>query len=256
MDQCLAAGPVRPVPGDDHAAGRPARRRRATRAGSPSGSPAPTSGWAGGPRPKRYWTPCRAVAARHALRADIAFCHGDFAQAEELATAALGQVSGPLREGFLFRLAEIELYRGRFGDAREHARGGLGDGTRRGERHPGEPDGRTCSPRSSTSPATWTSQRTWSARRWPASRCGEQERDQALLAGLLQNAALVNEATGDWQNGAGLPAAGAGDPPRNRGRPRGSAVTARDRQGLPRAWDAPRRRTGPGRSRAGGRRSR
>src|SRR5207244_13641067 len=60
------------------------------------------------------------------LRAEVAFCHGDFAHAEELATAALGQVSGPLREGFLFRLAEIELYRGRFGDAREHAQGGLG----------------------------------------------------------------------------------------------------------------------------------
>ena len=59
------------------------------------------------------------------LRAELAFCRGDLAQAEELAATALGQASGPLRAGFLFRLAEIELYRGRFADAREHAHSGL-----------------------------------------------------------------------------------------------------------------------------------
>jgi ADP-ribosylglycohydrolase/tetratricopeptide (TPR) repeat protein len=133
------------------------------------------------------------------LRANIAFCHGDFAHAEELATAALGQVSGPLREGFLFRLAEIELYRGQFGDAREHAYGGLGmaraagDATRVSrmncllaeiEYFSGNVD----------IAADLVSQALSGLR-----GVAEQERDQTLLAGLLQNAALVNEATGDWQ---------------------------------------------------------
>ena len=133
------------------------------------------------------------------LRANIAFCHGDFARAEELATAALGQVSGPLREGFLFRLAEIELYRGRFGDAREHAQGGLemaraaGDATRVSrmncllaeiEYFSGNVD----------IAADLVSQALSGLR-----GVAEQERDQTLLAGLLQNAALVSEATGDWQ---------------------------------------------------------
>lgn len=33
------------------------------------------------------------------LQADIAFCRGDFAQAEDLASAALGQTGGPGRRG-------------------------------------------------------------------------------------------------------------------------------------------------------------
>src|SRR5262249_60942979 len=35
------------------------------------------------------------------LRAELAFCRGDFAQAEKLAETALGQATGPLRAGFL-----------------------------------------------------------------------------------------------------------------------------------------------------------
>jgi ADP-ribosylglycohydrolase/tetratricopeptide (TPR) repeat protein len=134
------------------------------------------------------------------LRAEVAFCRGDFAQAEELATAALGQSGGPLREGFLFRLAEIELYRGRFGDAREHAHSGLemaraaGDATR------------VCRWTSLLGEIEYFSGNVDTAAALVSQALSEvqgvpgQERDQTLLAALLQNAALVSEATGDWQS--------------------------------------------------------
>ena len=133
------------------------------------------------------------------LRAELAFCHWDFAQAEELAGAALGQASGPLRAGFLFRLAEIELYRGRFGDAREHAHAGLGMA-----RAAADPV-RVCrwtnllgeieffSGNVDTA-AALVGQALTSLQDVP-----EPERDQTLLAALLQNSALVCEVTGDWQ---------------------------------------------------------
>ena len=134
-----------------------------------------------------------------ALRAEVAFCRGDFARAEDLARAALGQAGAAGREGFLFRLAEIELYRGRFGDARAHAREGLGLAQAGGN---------------ATSVCRWTNllaeieyfsghvdyattlvgQALAVLQQEP-----ELERDQALLASLLQNDALVHEATGDWQ---------------------------------------------------------
>ena len=108
----------------------------ATQPGSPTGPPARISGWASGRRPKRCWTRCPRGRRTPRCCGRTGVLRGDFARAEDLATAALGQVRGPLREGFLFRLAEIELYRGRFGDAREHAADGLemaravGDATR------------------------------------------------------------------------------------------------------------------------------
>ena len=134
-----------------------------------------------------------------ALRAEVAFCRGDFAHAEDLARAALGQADGAAREGFLFRLAEIELYRGRFADARGHARDGLGLAQ----------DGRNT-----TGVCRWTNLlaeidyfsgnvdsatalvgQALAGLQWMP----EQERDQVPLASLLQNDALVHEATGDWQ---------------------------------------------------------
>jgi len=134
-----------------------------------------------------------------ALRAEVAFCRGDFARAEDLARTALGQAGGAAREGFLFRLAEIELYRGRFGDARAHARDGLGLAQTAGnvtgvcrwtnllaeiEYFSGHVDSATA----------LVGQALAGLQRMP-----EQERDQALLASLLQNDALVHEAAGDWQ---------------------------------------------------------
>jgi ADP-ribosylglycohydrolase/tetratricopeptide (TPR) repeat protein len=133
------------------------------------------------------------------LRAELAFCQGDFAQAEELAGTALGQVSGPLRAGFLFRLAEIELYRGRFGDAREHARAGLDMA-----RAAADPV-RVCRWTNLLGEIEYFSGNVDTA----AALVGqaltglesvpEPDRDQTLLAALLQNSALVCEATGDWQ---------------------------------------------------------
>jgi ADP-ribosylglycohydrolase/tetratricopeptide (TPR) repeat protein len=141
------------------------------------------------------------TASAHAtlLRAELAFCQGDFAQAEELATAALDQVSGPLRAGFLFRLAEIELYRGRFGDAREHAHTGLDMA-----RAAADPV-RVCRWTNLLGEIEYFSGDVDTA----AALVGqaltglegvpEPERDQTLLASLLQNSALVSEATGAWQ---------------------------------------------------------
>jgi tetratricopeptide (TPR) repeat protein len=140
------------------------------------------------------------AASPHAtlLRADVAFCRGDFARADELAVAALAQVDGPAREGFLFRLAEIELYRGRFGDAREHARSGLqvaraaGDRTQicRWDNLLGEIEYFSGNVEGA---ATLIGQALTGLQRMP-----EGEQDQMLLACLLQNAALVSEAAGDW----------------------------------------------------------
>ena len=125
------------------------------------------------------------------LRAELAFCRGDFAQAEELADTALGQVSGPLRAGFLFRLAEIELYRGRFGDAREHAHAGLDMA-----RAAADPT-RVCRWTNLLGEIEYFSGNVDTA----AALVGqaltgledvpEPERDQTLLAALLQNSALV-----------------------------------------------------------------
>ncbi len=134
-----------------------------------------------------------------ALRAEVAFCRGDFTQAEDLARAALGQAAGAAREGFLFRLAEIELYRGRFGDARAHGRDGLGIAQAAGN---------------ATGISRWTNLLAeieyFSGNVRSASdlvnqalaglqRIPDQERDHGLLSSLLQNDALVHEAAGDWQ---------------------------------------------------------
>ena len=133
------------------------------------------------------------------LRAELAFCRGDFAWAEELGGAALGQASGPLRAGFLFRLAEIELYRGRFGDAREHAHAGLGMA-----RAAADPT-RVCRWTNLLGEIEYLSGNVDTA----AALVGqaltgledvpEPDWDQTLLAALLQNSALVCEATSNWQ---------------------------------------------------------
>jgi ADP-ribosylglycohydrolase/tetratricopeptide (TPR) repeat protein len=133
------------------------------------------------------------------LRAELAFCRGELAQAEEFAATALSQAPGPLQAGFLFRLAEIELYRGRFADARQHAQSGLDmAGAVRDqiqvcrwinllaeiEYFSGDVN----------IAATLVGQALTDLQDLP-----EPEQDRALLAGLLQNDALVSEATNDWQ---------------------------------------------------------
>jgi ADP-ribosylglycohydrolase/tetratricopeptide (TPR) repeat protein len=133
------------------------------------------------------------------LRAELAFCRADLLEAEELAATALGQASGPLRAGFLFRLAEIELYRGRFADAREHAQGGLDLARAAGDQVQvcrwtnllGEIE--YFSGNVDTA-ATLVGQALIDLQRLP-----EPVQDQTLLAGLLQNDALVSEATKSWQ---------------------------------------------------------
>jgi ADP-ribosylglycohydrolase len=129
----------------------------------------------------------------------LAFCRGELAQAEELAAAALGQASGPLRAGFLFRLAEIELYRGRFDDAREHARSGL-DLARATEDRVQE-----CRWTNLLGEIEYFSGNVDIAvtlvrqALTDLQDLSEPDQDQALLAGLLQNDALVSEATRNWQ---------------------------------------------------------
>jgi ADP-ribosylglycohydrolase len=132
------------------------------------------------------------------LRAELAFCRGDFARAEELAESALGQATGALRAGFLFRLAEIELYRGRFDDAREHARSGL-------EMARADQDQvRACRWTNLLAEIEYFSGNVDTAATLvrqaldDAQRLAPADQDQTLLAGLLQNDALVSEATGDW----------------------------------------------------------
>ena len=132
------------------------------------------------------------------LRANIAFCHGDFVHAEELATAALGQVSDRCGRASCSGWPRSSCT-GTVDDAREHAQSGLemaraaGDATRVSrmncllaeiEYFSGNVD----------IAADLVSQALSGLR-----GVAEPERDQTLLAGLLQNAALVNEATGDWQ---------------------------------------------------------
>jgi ADP-ribosylglycohydrolase/tetratricopeptide (TPR) repeat protein len=132
------------------------------------------------------------------LRAELAFCRGDFAQAEGLAATALGQAPGALQTGFLFRLAEIELYRGRFVEGREHAQSGLALARAAGDRIEvcrwinllGEIE--YFSGNVDTA-AALVSQALTDLQVLP-----EPERDQTLLAGVLQNDALVSEATKDW----------------------------------------------------------
>ena len=132
------------------------------------------------------------------LRAELAFCRGDLARAEELAETALGQATGPLRAGFLFRLAEIELYRGRFDDAREHARSGLELARAAGDQV------RACRWTNLLGEIEYFSGNVDTAAGLVRQALGDAQRlplpdqDQTLLASLLQNDALVSEATGDW----------------------------------------------------------
>ncbi|MGP3965088.1 ADP-ribosylglycohydrolase family protein [Nonomuraea sp. 3N208] len=127
------------------------------------------------------------------LRAEVAFCRGDFERAGNLAQAALALTEGDAREGFLFRLAEIELYRGRFAEGREHATEGMNATTDQApwlkllgeiEYFSGNVDRAD----------TLINQALQDVAARPA-----HLRDQALYAGLLQDAALVAEAAGAWQ---------------------------------------------------------
>ncbi|MFG1711237.1 ADP-ribosylglycohydrolase family protein [Nonomuraea sp. M3C6] len=127
------------------------------------------------------------------VRAEVAFCRGDFERAERLAQAALALSEGDAREGFLFRLAEIELYQGRFRDGRRHATEGMD---------------------TTADQAPWLKllgeieyfsgnvERADTLINQALQEVGARPthlRDQALYAGLLQDAALVAEATGTWQ---------------------------------------------------------
>ncbi|TMR93043.1 ADP-ribosylglycohydrolase family protein [Nonomuraea basaltis] len=127
------------------------------------------------------------------LRAEVAFCRGDFEKAEHLARSALALTAEGTREGFLFRLAEIELYRGRFAEGRGHATEGMNTATDQApwlkllgeiEYFSGNVDRAD----------TLINQALQDVAARPT-----HMRNQALHAGLLQDAALVAEATGAWQ---------------------------------------------------------
>jgi tetratricopeptide (TPR) repeat protein len=127
------------------------------------------------------------------VRAEVAFCRGDFDRAEHLAQTALALAEGEARHGFLFRLAEIELYQGRFADGRRHATEGMNSTADQApwlkllgeiEYFSGNVD----------RAGTLINQALQEVAARPA-----HLRDQALHAGLLQDAALVAEATGAWR---------------------------------------------------------
>jgi ADP-ribosylglycohydrolase/tetratricopeptide (TPR) repeat protein len=59
------------------------------------------------------------------LEADLEFFRGALARAESLAVASLEAIDVQSRLPFLFRLAEIQLYRGRFPEAKHHSEEGL-----------------------------------------------------------------------------------------------------------------------------------
>ncbi|MEV0614834.1 ADP-ribosylglycohydrolase family protein [Nonomuraea sp. NPDC050404] len=127
------------------------------------------------------------------VRAEVAFCRGDFERAEHLAQTALTLAEADARQGFLFRLAEIELYRGRFSDGRRHATEGMNSTADQApwlkllseiEYFSGNVDRAD----------TLINQALQEVTARPA-----HLRDQALHAGLLQDAALVAEATGAWR---------------------------------------------------------
>ncbi|MFB4273480.1 ADP-ribosylglycohydrolase family protein [Nonomuraea sp. GTA35] len=127
------------------------------------------------------------------LRAEVAFCRGDFDRAEHHAHAALSLARPDARHGFLFRLAEIELYQGRFTDGRRHATEGMNSTT---DQAPwlkvlGEIEYFSGNVERAD---TLINQALQEVTARPA-----HLRDQALYAGLLQDAALVAEATGAWR---------------------------------------------------------
>ncbi|MFI7125885.1 ADP-ribosylglycohydrolase family protein [Nonomuraea sp. NPDC050153] len=127
------------------------------------------------------------------VRAEVAFCRGDFDHAEHLAHTALALTGEDARESFLFRLAEIELYRGRFADGRRNATEGMSTSTDQApwQKLLGEIEYFSGNVERADTLIT-------QALRDVAARPVHQ-RDQALYAGLLQDAALVAEATGTWQ---------------------------------------------------------
>src|SRR6266516_4489104 len=132
------------------------------------------------------------------VQAELAFVRGEFARAEDLARTALGQAAGSMREGLLRRLAVIELYRGSFSDAREHAHTGLGMAHADGDRT------RICRWNNMLAEIEYFSGNVDIAADLvdraltELTAMPDHEQDQKLLAGLLQNTALVRGASGDW----------------------------------------------------------
>jgi ADP-ribosylglycohydrolase len=125
------------------------------------------------------------------LQADVAFVRGELAKAETLVVAGMEAVDGPARLSFMFRLAEVQLYRGRFSEARRQSEAGLeaavvdGDVNRicRWHKLLGEVEF------FAGDVATATGR--FDRARSELEALPEADRDQALLADLFEDVALV-----------------------------------------------------------------
>lgn len=132
------------------------------------------------------------------LRAEIAFVHGEFDRALTLARAALDQVSGSARAPFAFRLGEIELYLGHLAAAADTARVGLGQARAEGDVLA------TIRWMNLLAECEYFAGSVADARDLIADALAqtetlpEDERDQALHANVLQNAALTAIPAQDW----------------------------------------------------------
>jgi ADP-ribosylglycohydrolase/tetratricopeptide (TPR) repeat protein len=132
------------------------------------------------------------------LRAEIAFVHGEFDRAETLARAARDQVFGSERALFAFRLGEIELYLGHLAEATETARAGLEQACAEGDVL------QTIRWKNLLAECEYFNGNVTDARDRIVGALAqmealpEDERDQALHANVLQNAALTAIPARDW----------------------------------------------------------
>jgi ADP-ribosylglycohydrolase/tetratricopeptide (TPR) repeat protein len=136
------------------------------------------------------------------LQADLAFVRGDLVAAESLASASVDSVAQPLRLPFMFRLAEIQLYRGRFPQALRHCQEGLQLATRHGDVNQICRWSRLLGEVEFFSGDVAAAAKRFSDARHDLEALPEAARDQMLLADLDQDVALVTGTQGQPERAA------------------------------------------------------
>ncbi len=132
------------------------------------------------------------------LQAELAFCRGEFDTAAASARSAMEAVQGSARLPFAFRLAEIELYRGMFPEARRLIASAIQLA------QADEDVNQVCRWQNLLGEIEFFSGNVEAAKeqfeqaRQQLERLPDGQRDNVVRANIVQNIGLVAEALGDW----------------------------------------------------------
>src|SRR6266536_2569952 len=132
------------------------------------------------------------------LKAELAFCRGEFDTAAASARTAMEAVEGPARLPFAFRLAEIQLYQGAFPEARRLVASALA------RAEAGADPNQICRWANLLGEIEFFSGDVQAAQQrfqracQQLERLPDQQRDGVVRASVIQNVGLVAEALGQW----------------------------------------------------------